>query len=75
MLQQYGVERFYQDLKRLGIKGLKYPSDHYGLSLILGGSEATLWELSGLYSSFARILNHIISSTECTLKEISGLRS
>ena len=58
MLQQYGVERFYQDLRRLGIKGLKYPSSHYGLSLILGGSEATLWELSGIYSSFARILNN-----------------
>ncbi len=58
MLQKYGVERFYQDLKELGINELIYPSSHYGLSLILGGSEATLWELAGLYSSFARILNH-----------------
>ncbi len=58
MLQQYGVERFYQDLKGLGIKSLSFPSTHYGLSLILGGSESRLWELSGLYSSFARILNN-----------------
>lgn len=62
MLNKYGVERFYQDLKNMGINHLKYPSSHYGLSLILGGSEVTLWELSGIYSSFARVLNNYIKS-------------
>ena len=56
MLRQYGVNRFYSDLKRLGIKTLIKDSDHYGLSLILGGAEANLWELGGLYSSMARVL-------------------
>jgi len=58
MLQQYGVPRFYHLLKKLGIQSLNQPPDHYGLSLILGGSEVSLWELAGIYSSFGRVLNH-----------------
>lgn len=58
MLRQYGVERFYQDLKKLGLSTLNYPSGRYGLSLILGGAETSLWDLNGVYSGFARILNH-----------------
>ncbi len=58
MLYQYGVDRFYHDLKQLGFTTLTYPSEHYGLSLILGGAEARLWDLAGVYSGFARILNH-----------------
>jgi penicillin-binding protein 1C len=58
MLRQYGYPRFYHLLKNLGIKSLNHPPDHYGLSLILGGSEVSLWELAGIYSSFSRVLNH-----------------
>jgi penicillin-binding protein 1C len=58
MLNKYGVERFYKDLKDFGINQLNYPSSHYGLSLILGGSESNLWEICGLYSNLARILIH-----------------
>lgn len=58
MLQQYRIERFYELQKKLGVTTLTQPSGHYGLSLILGGGENTLWELSGVYSSLARILNH-----------------
>jgi len=56
MLQQYGVDRFHYYLKKLGITTLNYPADHYGLSLILGGAEATLWDLCGIYASMARKL-------------------
>jgi penicillin-binding protein 1C len=56
MLQDYGVEPFYDFLKKAGISTLKRPPEHYGLSLILGGSEATLWDLTGGYASMARIL-------------------
>ncbi|HZM13269.1 MAG TPA: penicillin-binding protein 1C, partial [Bacteroidales bacterium] len=35
------------------------PASHYGLSLILGGGETSLWELSGVYASMARVLNNI----------------
>jgi penicillin-binding protein 1C len=63
MLKQYGVVRFYHDLKRLGFSTLIYPSEHYGLSLILGGAETSLWELAGVYSGFSRILNHYNDSS------------
>nr|WP_249665285.1 penicillin-binding protein 1C [Mucilaginibacter sp. Bleaf8] len=58
MLQKYKYERFYDVLKKTGISTLNQPADHYGLSLILGGSENTLWELTGAYASMARVLNH-----------------
>lgn len=57
MLQDYGVNRFLDFLHRVGITGMQYTSDHYGLSLILGGAEVSLWELADIYSSFARVLN------------------
>jgi penicillin-binding protein 1C len=58
MLQQYKYERFYDFLHKAGITTLTKPADHYGLSLILGGGENTLWELSGAYADMARVLNH-----------------
>ncbi len=56
MLQIYGVEAFYQLLRKLGMTSLVFPSSHYGLSLILGGAEGKLWEMCGLYASLARSL-------------------
>ncbi len=58
MLQKYKYERFYDLLKKTGMTTLNQPADHYGLSLILGGGENTLWELSGAYADMARVLNH-----------------
>lgn len=58
MLHQFKYERFYDFLHHVGITTLRKPADHYGLSLILGGGENTLWELSGAYADMARVLNH-----------------
>lgn len=58
LLQNYRTERFYYLLKKLGITTLTKKPGHYGLSLILGGGENTLWELAGVYGSMARTLNH-----------------
>lgn len=58
MLQQYKYERFYDKLKKIGISTLSQPADHYGLSLILGGSEVTMWDLANTYMGMARTLNH-----------------
>jgi penicillin-binding protein 1C len=33
---------------------LRFPPDHYGLSLILGGAEGTLWDIAGIYASMGR---------------------
>ena len=58
MLQQFKYQRFYDFLQKAGITTLKQNADHYGLSLILGGGENTLWELAGAYADMSRVLNH-----------------
>lgn len=61
MLRDYRYERFYELLKNMGMTSLNQPSDHYGLSLILGGAEGSLWDITGMYASMARTLNHYSS--------------
>lgn len=58
LLQSYKYPRFYDQLKKLGFTTLNQPADHYGLSLILGGSEVTMWDLAKTYLGMARTLNH-----------------
>lgn len=58
MLEQYRYPRFHQLLKRLGIHSLHKPADHYGLAMILGGAEVTMWDLTGAYASMARTLKN-----------------
>ena len=60
LLKKYGIEKFIHILKKAGMTTVNKPADHYGLSLILGGSEGKLWELSGCYASMARTLNHYL---------------
>lgn len=50
MLRDYGIERFQHQLQDLGMTTLFRPAEDYGLSLILGGAEGTLWELTNLYA-------------------------
>ena len=57
-LREYRYEKFYNLLQHLGMTTLDKPADHYGLSLILGGAEGTLWDLTGMYASVARTLNN-----------------
>ncbi len=68
LLQQYKYPRFYDLLKQLGVKTLNKPADNYGLSLILGGSEVTMWDLAGIYASMARTLNHQTENNGYALK-------
>lgn len=58
MLTAYNTGRFMSLLKRYGMTTLRFPEEHYGASLILGGAEGTLWDLSGMYASMARVLSH-----------------
>jgi penicillin-binding protein 1C len=57
MLREYRYEKFYSLLNDLGMSTLSQPSAHYGLSLILGGAEGTLWDITGMYASMGRVLN------------------
>ncbi len=53
MLRRYGVERFKDKLKQLGMTTLDKSANHYGLSLILGGAEVKLLDLLNMYSNLA----------------------
>jgi len=57
-LRDYRYEKFYELLKGVGITTLSQSPDHYGLSLILGGAEGTLWDITGAYASMARTLQN-----------------
>jgi penicillin-binding protein 1C len=54
MLRSYRYEKFHTLLKGMGMTTLLSPPDHYGLSLILGGAEGTLWDIAGMYASMGR---------------------
>lgn len=58
MLQNYGIEKFNYNLKKIGMTTLSHAPDHYGLSVILGGAEGKLWDITGMYANMARTLNH-----------------
>jgi len=57
MLQKYNPEKFLDLLHKTGFNTFNKPAEYYGLSLILGGGETTLWDLTGVYASLSRILN------------------
>ena len=56
LLQRYGVPKFHGLLRQAGLTTLHRPPSHYGLSLILGGAEATLWDVTSLYAKMGRCL-------------------
>jgi penicillin-binding protein 1C len=58
MLRDFRYEKFHELLKSIGLTTLTQQPDHYGLSLILGGAEGTLFDVTGMYASMARTLNN-----------------
>lgn len=66
MLQKYGVFKFHDFLRQAGFKTLNKPASHYGLSLILGGAEATLWDVTNAYANMGRSLLEL-PQTSCSL--------
>ncbi len=63
MLQEYSVEKFHFNLKKLGLTTLTKPAKHYGLTLVLGGAEASLWDLTSAYSGMARTLQNFVKTS------------
>ena len=55
-LREHGVERTRRMLVAMGLRSLDRSAQHYGLSLIVGGGESSLWELTGAYASMARLV-------------------
>ena len=58
MLKSYGLEKFRHDINAYHIKHINKSSEHYGLSLILGGAEASLWDLCKTFAGYSSIVNH-----------------
>ena len=54
LLRSYGTDAFLGLLRRSGFTDLSRPADAYGLTLILGGAETTLWDAAAAYLGLAR---------------------
>lgn len=61
LLREYGLQKFYNKLKKMKLKSLDRPSSYYGLSLILGGAESSLWEVTESYAAMASTLNYFVT--------------
>ncbi|MDR7131876.1 penicillin-binding protein 1C [Algoriphagus sp. 4150] len=57
LLQNYGLQRFYNQLQKMKLGYVTKPADHYGLTLILGGAESSLLEVTKVYAGLASTLN------------------
>jgi penicillin-binding protein 1C len=56
LLRDYGIGRFLELLRNVGFSSFNKPADYYGLSLILGGGEACLLEITSAYAGMAKTL-------------------
>tara|TARA_R110000868_G_scaffold817_2_gene6015 strand:- start:1687 stop:4059 length:2373 start_codon:yes stop_codon:yes gene_type:complete len=63
LLQTYGLQKFRDQLNVFELGGLNKPADYYGLTLILGGAESNLWDLSKTYANLASTVNHFNESS------------
>lgn len=76
LLNEYGLNKFYNDLKNYGLTTLSKPAEHYGLSLILGGAEAKLYDLNAAYTQMAQEMERgedkpvVLEKIDSTTKQI-----
>jgi len=70
LLQSYGLQKFRDQLDGFDLKGINKTADHYGLTLILGGAESSLWDLCKTYANLASTVKHFnTNSSEYYRKE------
>ncbi|MFO7864927.1 MAG: penicillin-binding protein 1C, partial [Salinivirgaceae bacterium] len=69
LLRTFTTSNFHSRLKELGMQSLNKSSSHYGLSLILGGADATLFELTGMYAAMGRTLLNYTRLSGAYLKD------
>lgn len=63
MLDKYGQDKFLYILQKFGFRTINKSSAHYGLSLILGGAEVTMWDLTRAYTLMsAKLCNDSINN-------------
>ena len=73
-LKEFGVERFYDLLTSLGMSTLSRSPENYGLTLILGGAEGTLWDITGMYSNLADLARQITPGPATSYRELQVLK-
>ena len=56
LLREFGIGRFYNLLEETGMNTLFRSADGYGVSLVLGGAEGTLENLTGMYAGLGRMV-------------------
>lgn len=54
VLNYVGLQGFYSLIQQLQLSYLNKGAEHYGLSIILGGGESSLWDLSRIYKGLAQ---------------------
>lgn len=55
LLSLRGVEPFLMYLRQMGFQHMQRSAQDYGLSLVLGGAEASLWDLTVAYANLAHL--------------------
>ena len=68
MLRQYGLDKFYGDLHKMQLGGINQPAGHYGLAMVLGGAESSLFELTKTYAG----MGHTLHTFSRSSSEYSG---
>ncbi|WP_233357617.1 penicillin-binding protein 1C [Haloflavibacter putidus] len=63
ILQDYGVAKFYNLLQKLKLKDINRSANSYGLSLILGGAESSLWDITNAFATMAGSLNFYVENS------------
>lgn len=71
MLRKYGVPKFQDLLVRSGMSTLTREPSHYGLSIILGGAEGRLLEVTSAYAMLAKVAEDgkITDEGDCFVKD------
>jgi penicillin-binding protein 1C len=74
MLKTYGVARFADVLRDSGMTTLTRPADDYGLTLILGGAEGNLWDITAMYAGLTHIARAGLQDPTPRFRELTALR-
>ncbi len=73
MLKQYSVAKFYDVLQQMGMSTLHRTPNNYGLTLILGGAEGTLWDIATMYANLANIAKAKNAASDATYQQLTVL--
>ena len=70
LLREYSQQRFHALLKQMPLNGIVFPPEHYGLSLIIGGAEASLFDITNAYAKMGRKLaSHVNESFDVVVDD------